>query len=240
MKRASRSRSTTPYNISSPRRSVSSSSTQFSSNGTLPELLPVREEDEGEHCDQRETVPVRVAKRALSPHEPSTAANTTSPKSKRRRCKAPESASNISITGKLKVESIQLLGEIPTSWTVPRSPIAYLVDASDSGLTNKSGEIQSVDAFIRSEDRELWGGSSGHKNGDSHVSGFGDELPARILCRRAHLTCNGVNTCNLFDESLFKNCERFEPDESAMRELWSHELLANENEALSVTAILAR
>lgn len=60
--------------------------------------------------------------------------------------------------------------------------------------------------------------------------GLSEDRTERIQCRRAHLTCNGVHTCEFFDEKLFQNCERFEPDEEAMRELWNHELVANQKE----------
>ena len=41
-------------------------------------------------------------------------------------------------------------------------------------------------------------------------------------------------------EELFGDCERFEPDPSAMVDLWNHELEANEREAASPEAILSR
>lgn len=65
--------------------------------------------------------------------------------------KTQQLTSGVTITGKLKVELIQPLDEIPTSWTVPRSPMAYLVDVSSLNLATLRGETQSVDAFIQSK-----------------------------------------------------------------------------------------
>jgi hypothetical protein len=67
-----------------------------------------------------------------------------------------------------------------------------------------------------------------------------DGSESKTQCHRAHLTCNGISACEFFDSQLFDNCERYEPDEEAMRELWNHELDANEKEAGSVLAIVLR
>ena len=61
-----------------------------------------------------------------------------------------------------------------------------------------------------------------------------------VLCRRVQLDCNGVDTCERFDESLLENCERFEPDPEEMRELWRHELDANTCEAGEAENIIYR
>jgi hypothetical protein len=91
------------------------------------------------------------------------------------------------------------------------------------------------------QDQESWGrGSSGHKKGDVLVRGFTKNLDERFFCRRVHLKCNGVDTCEYIDRELFAGCERFEPDLDAMRALWNHELEANEAEAASVSGILAQ
>ena len=49
-----------------------------------------------------------------------------------------------------------------------------------------------------------------------------------------------MSVCEYVMEELFGDCERFEPDPSAMVDLWNHELEANEREAASPEAILSR
>jgi hypothetical protein len=54
------------------------------------------------------------------------------------------------------------------------------------------------------------------------------------------LECNGIDTCECFDNNILENCERFEPDPEAMRELWNHELDANTREAGEAENIIYR
>ncbi|KAF8227074.1 hypothetical protein L208DRAFT_1379938 [Tricholoma matsutake] len=120
-----------------------------------------------------------------------------------------------------KVDKIELITSIPSTWTVPCESVAYLVDVTDMGdePTKPSGEILSLDAYICAEDQESLGGSSCHAQGDAHVFGLNDDDPdEKTWCR---------------------DCECFEPDENAMQELWSHELSANECEAGSISAIMS-
>jgi hypothetical protein len=44
----------------------------------------------------------------------------------------------------------------------------------------------------------------------------------------------------LFDENILAGCQRFEPDEDHMRELWNHELDANAKEATLAVGIISR
>ncbi|KAF8237375.1 hypothetical protein L208DRAFT_1375637 [Tricholoma matsutake] len=142
----------------------------------------------------------------------------------------------ITITNKLKVDKIECLTAVPLTWTVPCEKTAYLVDLMemDEAPTKSSGNILSLDAYIRAEDQESWGGLSGHTKGDAQAAGFEDDHNVKILCQHAQLTCNGVDTCQYIDPALFGDCEHYEPDEDAMHELWNHELDANEHEASSV------
>ncbi|KAJ7875255.1 hypothetical protein B0H14DRAFT_3859475 [Mycena olivaceomarginata] len=73
--------------------------------------------------------------------------------------------------------------------------------------------------------------------GDVWVYAFSGE---RVRAQRAQLRCKGICVCEFVSEELFGDCERFEPDEQAMRDLWNHELDANEREAASPEAILSR
>ena len=67
-----------------------------------------------------------------------------------------------------------------------------------------------------------------------------DNLSEKFECRRVHLKCNGVETCEFVDPQLFAGCERYEPDSEATRELWNHELDANEREAASASTIISQ
>jgi hypothetical protein len=70
------------------------------------------------------------------------------------------------------------------------------------------------------------------------VAGFSPSLEKKVLCRRAQIYCNGVETCDLFDENILAGCQRFEPDEYHM--LWNHELDANAKEASLAVGIISR
>ncbi|KAJ6619645.1 hypothetical protein B0H10DRAFT_1946692 [Mycena sp. CBHHK59/15] len=166
------------------------------------------------------------------------------PEHKRRKGKGKAKANSqqIQITRQLDVNQIVEVSSVPSTWNVPRTPTAFLVDASDSQdlLTTQTGKSLSIDAYIRSEDQESWGGSTGHIKGDVDVFGLTPDLGQKLRCRRCHFKCNGVETCEFIDPALFANCERYEPDDEAMRELWNHELDANEREAASAPGIISR
>ncbi|KAJ7789038.1 hypothetical protein B0H14DRAFT_2627657 [Mycena olivaceomarginata] len=93
---------------------------------------------------------------------------------------------------------------------------------------------------VDSRTRIRGGGSSGHSVGDSEVVGFLPDLTTAIKCRRAHLKCKGVYTCEFIDPSHFEGCERYEPDPAATQALWKAELDANEREAASAAGIVSR
>ncbi|KAJ7271431.1 hypothetical protein B0H12DRAFT_1303369 [Mycena haematopus] len=158
-------------------------------------------------------------------HEPSPsvpAAPITKPK---RKAKGKSDPGRIKITRELKVDARETLDKIPATWVVPRVPTVYYIDKAQ--ITTKSGKLQALDAFIRSEDQESWTGSNGHRAGDVKVFGLTDDPDQSILCRRSQLYCNGVDACELADEDLFSG--------SATREFD-----ATENEAASSIGVLAR
>ncbi|KAJ7153860.1 hypothetical protein C8R43DRAFT_1126536 [Mycena crocata] len=160
----------------------------------------------------------------------------------KRKGKSRNTSEQIYITRQLKVDKILDISKGPSTWDVPRGSAVYRVDTSNSMelLTTKSGRVLTLDGFIRQEDQESWRGSAGHPEGDVKVRGLTSNPEEVLLCRRAHLYCNGVDTCEFIDPALFAGCERYEPDFEAMRELWNHELDANEHEAASAPSILAR
>ena len=92
-----------------------------------------------------------------------------------------------------------------------------------------------------SQDQDAWDGSTWHAGprGDVWVYAF-SESGDRVRARRAQLGCKGVCVCEYVSEELFGDCERFEPDPSAMIDLWNHELDANEQAAASLEAILSQ
>ncbi|KAJ6487476.1 hypothetical protein C8R47DRAFT_1127593 [Mycena vitilis] len=162
-------------------------------------------------------------------------------KGKARETDVDDAEKKVKITRELKVNGVTRLTEAPRTWTVPQDNTAYLLDLSESpdvlNEPRKPGVRKSVDAFIRDEDQDAWGGSTGSKNGDVWVHAFGED---RVRARRVHLKCQGVRTCEYVSEELFGDCERYEPDEAAMRDLWNHELDSNEREAASAGSILSR
>ncbi|KAJ7782083.1 hypothetical protein B0H14DRAFT_2630969 [Mycena olivaceomarginata] len=163
--------------------------------------------------------------------------------SHRNRCKGKEKAatSRLQVTRQEAVDEIIQISPIPSTWTVPRIPAAYLVNLSNAFDSLKVGNrTLTIDRFIRTEDQDSWGGSSGHSVGDSEVVGFLPDLTTAIKCRRAHLKCKGVYTCEFIDPSHFEGCERYEPDPAATQALWKAELDANEREAASAAGIVSR
>ncbi|KAJ7842152.1 hypothetical protein B0H13DRAFT_2273623 [Mycena leptocephala] len=150
--------------------------------------------------------------------------------------------SRITITRELKVDEIVDLSIVPSTFPVPRHPTALRIDLSkvEGHLTNATGKRSTLDAYIRNEDQDSWKGSSGSLKGDVTVFGFDPDPTMGLKSRRCHLYCNGVKTCQYFDETIFSGCERYEPDEDGMRELWDRELEANQTEAALPLGVLAR
>ncbi|KAJ7835672.1 hypothetical protein B0H14DRAFT_3871012 [Mycena olivaceomarginata] len=150
---------------------------------------------------------------------------------------------SIKLTRQEYVDVILDSSSVESTWSVPRTPTAIRVDLSQSmdKLSLSNGRFLTLDAFIRLEDQDSWGGSSGHTKGDGKVFGFfPEDLGKAIECRRCQFPCNGVDACQLLDPNLFAGCERFTPDMEGMQELWHRELDSNEQEAESATAIIAR
>ncbi|KAJ7337368.1 hypothetical protein DFH08DRAFT_252732 [Mycena albidolilacea] len=145
----------------------------------------------------------------------------------------------IKVTRELYVDRIIPVTTAPKTWTVPHDEAAYKLDVQTNPdlLKNKKGnKMRTIDSYIKAEDQD---GSSGHAGpkGDVWVYAFSEE---RVRARRAQLQCKGIYVCEFVSEELFGDCERFEPDEQAMRDLWNHELDANDCEAAAPEAILSR
>ncbi|KAJ7804925.1 hypothetical protein B0H14DRAFT_2611872 [Mycena olivaceomarginata] len=180
-------------------------------------------------------------------------------RAKGRKGKQKAASSKIQLTREEAVDEIIELSSIPSTWAVPRIPTAYRVDLSHAlDLLKVGNRTLKIDRYLRKEgkfrlalgllspellelqDQDSWGGSGGHSIGDALVTGLFPGQTEALKCRRSHLKCNGVWTCEFIDPGLFAGCERYEPDAAAMRELWKHELDANEREAASAPGIISR
>ncbi|KAJ2913164.1 hypothetical protein MD484_g7252, partial [Candolleomyces efflorescens] len=159
-----------------------------------------------------------------------------------RNAKAQKTEGTFRLTKKLTVGRLKPVAEIPRTWPVPRNSAAYLVDFEHVQLpqTNKGAQM-TMDAFIRHEDQDSWRGSTGHLKGDVGVYGLVPEDPTQsTLCRRVALNCQGIKVCEQFDEGLLAGCERYEKDEDETCEFLTLEGDANESEASSTLAAVAR
>ncbi|KAF8584189.1 hypothetical protein K439DRAFT_1346695 [Ramaria rubella] len=145
----------------------------------------------------------------------------------------------IRLTGKTKVVRVETIMDIPKVWSIPRDNTTYMLDLSDNvqKLHKADGEVHTIDSLIRAEDHESWVGTSGSKKGDIFVqNAFG---PKPLLCHRVSLECNGLNTCEVFDQTLLEGCARYEPDESERQAIWEAQKAQNLAEAVDVNAIVA-
>jgi hypothetical protein len=95
--------------------------------------------------------------------------------------------------------------------------------------------------FFPRQDQDSWRGSTGHLKGDVGVYGLDPDDPSKsTLCRRVALDCQGIKVCEQFDDGLLAGCERYEQDEDETREFLTLEGDANESEANSTLAAVAR
>ncbi|KAJ7824896.1 hypothetical protein B0H14DRAFT_3727415 [Mycena olivaceomarginata] len=129
----------------------------------------------------------------------------------------------LQVTRQEAVDKIIQISPIPSTWTVPCIPVAYLVNLSNAFDSLKVGNrTLTIDRFIRTEDQDSWGGLEW-----SFVSSGSFEV-------------QGVYTCEFIDPSHFEGCECYEPDPAATQALWKAELDANEREAASAAGIVSR
>nr|GAT54288.1 predicted protein [Mycena chlorophos] len=147
----------------------------------------------------------------------------------------------IKVTREQYVDRIEPITAAKRTWPIIPD-LAYFLDVqSNKGvLLGKDGKKRTLDAYLRAEDLDSRGGSTGSKDGDVWVHVFPRSGGRGVRCRRAVLTCVGVGKCEHASPDLFIDCERYEPDPAGMQDLWFQELDANEREAASVDAILSR
>ncbi|KAJ7064494.1 hypothetical protein C8F01DRAFT_1080806 [Mycena amicta] len=161
--------------------------------------------------------------------------------------KQKENNTGFKLTREERVERIIDITAIPPTWSIPRDSAVYRLVLPDQTVLLPKGKRKNekqltIDARIKREDQDSWagGGSGGHSRGDVWVTGFSDDLAVEVWCRRASHYCGGVSVCELVPEELFADCERYDVEIEPMRDLWNHELDANEREAISVGSILLR
>ncbi|KAJ7050007.1 hypothetical protein C8F01DRAFT_1348352 [Mycena amicta] len=164
---------------------------------------------------------------------------------KREKGKQKQASTRIHITREHSVDRIIPITAVPSTWAVPRDDAVYRLDLSASEhLFEKPKNAKNpmtIQRIIKREDQDSWGGGGGgHLQGDTWVVGFSDDLSVKVWCRRVHHHCKGVHVCEFVPDELFADCERYEPDLDAMRDLWHHQLDANEKEAASHGSILLR
>ncbi|KAJ7888864.1 hypothetical protein B0H14DRAFT_3713516 [Mycena olivaceomarginata] len=173
---------------------------------------------------------------SLSSLPPATVPDTKPERKKKGKGKGKlQQPQQTAITRQEKVDHIVHSTSVPTTYDVPRTPTALLVDLSGSVelLRAPEGHLVPLDTFIRAQNHESWDGGAGHTVGDVNVAGFTSNLSEKIRCRRCHLKCNGIDTCEFFEEEIFDGLERYEADEKGMQELWDRALDQNEEEAAS-------
>ncbi|KAJ7774684.1 hypothetical protein B0H14DRAFT_2631897 [Mycena olivaceomarginata] len=180
---------------------------------------------------------------SLSSLPPATVPDTKPERKKKGKGKGKlQQPQQTAITRQEKVDHIVHSTSVPMTYDVPRTPTALLVDLSGSVelLRAPEGHLVPLDTFIRAQNHESWDGGAGHTVGDVNVAGFTSNLSEKIRCRRCHLKCNGIDTCEFFEEEIFDGLERYEADEKGMQELWDHALDQNEEEAASAPGIICR
>ena len=83
----------------------------------------------------------------------------------------------------------------------------------------------------RCQDQDSWGGGSA---GSLEVKKTPLVIPLdNQPCQYAEHQCQGVFHCSEMDMTLLEGCERYEPDDEEMRELWEAEREVNVQETSS-------
>ncbi|KAF7293393.1 hypothetical protein MIND_01116300 [Mycena indigotica] len=160
----------------------------------------------------------------------------------------PNAGQRFQMTRELSVERVIDIDSVPPTWSIPRDDAVYRLKLAEppnvpQGTNRKRQKAKewTIDGYIKHEDQDSWGGgSAGHKDGDVWVTGFADDLDVEVWARRSSYHCNGVNVCELVPDEIFADCERYDIDVNAMRELWQHELDSKEREASSYGSLLLR
>ncbi|KAJ2926622.1 hypothetical protein H1R20_g10478, partial [Candolleomyces eurysporus] len=132
-----------------------------------------------------------------------------------------EEGEKVQITRQLSVKQLVKLDSLPSTWPVPRDgeQTAYLVDLRNDNRTwpVKDGKPVSMATVIKDASQDSWGtGSSGSLAPEKCPI----VLPLGVACQYAQHVCGGCYHCSELDLTLLNGCERYEPDEDEMRELF--------------------
>ncbi|KAJ7752975.1 hypothetical protein B0H16DRAFT_1836147 [Mycena metata] len=112
------------------------------------------------------------------------------------------------ITQEVTVQRIEYLTEIASLYPVPEVSTAFVIDLQDPKyeITNKHGNLYTVDALIKNKDNDSWDGGTG--TGDSKVFVTFEPGQPPILCRRSRLGCKGGFGCERVEKNLINVVRR--------------------------------
>ncbi|PPR05947.1 hypothetical protein CVT24_004653 [Panaeolus cyanescens] len=138
----------------------------------------------------------------------------------------------IRITRQLVVAKLITLTTIPSTWTIYNG--AYLLDlsADTRQWKDSAGDLLSMAAIIKSQDRDSWGGgSAGHTQPAKCPSVHALD---GVKCQLSEHKCQGIYHCSELDMSLVDQCHRYAPDDDEMRDLFDAEREINIQETSSI------
>ncbi|KAJ7767204.1 hypothetical protein B0H16DRAFT_1789217 [Mycena metata] len=137
------------------------------------------------------------------------------------------------------VDEVIDLDTAPECWDVPQfHRIAYILDVSATPdcLRGKGAKTRTVDAHVKKQCQDAWGGGTGSKKSGLAKVTILDEGEV-IECRRSNLTCNGFYNCSLADEDYLSDFERWDSSGSAAQDVSAANRAAKVAEATDVVAI---
>ncbi|KAJ7909249.1 hypothetical protein B0H13DRAFT_2493113 [Mycena leptocephala] len=145
--------------------------------------------------------------------------------------------SRINITRELKVNEIVNLSILPSTFPVPHHPTALRIDLSkvEGHLTNASGKRSTLDAYIRSEVRTRTPGKA-HRGVSRVMLRCLASTPTRPRVSKVVVAICIATELKPVNTSMMQSSRAA----SGMRELWDHELEANQTEAALPLGVLAR
>ncbi|KAF7295712.1 hypothetical protein MIND_01111600 [Mycena indigotica] len=250
-----RAASISSFSRQSSRRSLSNDSAKSPRSSSIdPAFIIQRQSRSRSGSPDRKNEPA-FPLRVLLPEVPKTVDSPVrrkkSPSTGRRRgtqASQPNAGQRFQMTRELSIERVIDIDSVPPTWSIPRDDAVYRLKLAEppnvpQGTNRKRQKAKewTIDGYIKHEDQDSWGGgSAGHKDGDVWVTGFADDLDVEVWARRSSYHCNGVNVCELVPDEIFADCERYDIDVNAMRELWQHELDSKEREASSYGSLLLR
>jgi hypothetical protein len=134
--------------------SIAGTRSRLPSAMSIDDSFPVPDSNDSAKLNEAPNMP-KVTNESAPPLSSSIPVNAqyTAPQSKRKRKGKPKPDFAIKLTRELGVDEIVELDSVPSTFTVPERPTAYLFDLTESKglLTTPNGKALSLDAYIRSE-----------------------------------------------------------------------------------------